>query len=80
MGRYEQPREPLFDELDGPFLVGLGNWLAESLDASDLSNEQVLLVHLVMDRCLDVLWRQFPEVLMPLMARFVERLELDEDE
>lgn len=80
MGRYEQPTEPVFDELDGPYLVGLGNWLAESLDASELSNEQVLLVHLVLDRCMGVLWRLFPQVLMPLMVRYMERLDSDEDE
>ena len=78
MGRYEQPTEPLLEELDGPVLVGIGNWLAKSLDVSELSNEQVLWLHMVLVRGINALWQQFPEVLSPLMHRLL--MHLDEDD
>lgn len=75
MGRYEQPTEPLLEELDGPVLVGIGNWLTQSLDVSELSNEQVLWLYMMLERGLAALWRQFPEVLSPLVLRLVMRLD-----
>ena len=80
MGQYEPPNETLLEEIDGPILVGIGNWLAESLDASELKNEQVLLLHLILERCSKVLWRLFPEVLAPLALRAMARLEEEEEE
>ena len=74
------PNETLLEEIDGPILVAIGNWLAESLDASELENEQVLLLHLILERCSKVLWRMFPEVLAPLALRALARLEEDDDE
>ena len=82
MGRSEQNDGPLFEEMDGPYLVAFGNWLAESLDLSELSPEQVLLLYMVLERCLHALWGQHPEVLMPYIARMLFMLtnEKDEDE
>jgi len=81
MGRYKQPTEPLFEELDGPVMVGIGNWLAKSLDVSELSSEQVLWLHLVLGRGISALWQQFPEVLAPLTLRLLMRqAEDDEDD
>lgn len=80
MGWHEPPNEALLEEIDGPVLVGIGNWLAESLNASELENDQVLLLHLILERCSKVLWRLFPEVLAPLALRAMARLEEDDEE
>lgn len=80
MGRHKQDDASLFEEIDGPYLVAFGNWLAESLDASELSPEQVLLLHIVLDRGLKALWNLFPEVLMPYMERMLARMEEEDDE
>lgn len=80
MGRHEQHEGPLFEELDGPVLVSIGNWLVESLDASELENEQVLLLDLIISRCMDALFRLFPEVLGPLILRQLARWVTDEDD
>jgi hypothetical protein len=71
-------RETLLEAGDGPVLVALGNWVAEALQVEELSNKQVLLLFMLLDRGIDALWRQFPEVLLPLMMRAVARLEQDE--
>jgi hypothetical protein len=80
MGRREQDVEPLFEDMDGPYLVGLGNWLARSLDVSELGNEQVLLLHMVLERGLNMLWQAFPEVIAPLVMRMMASLDDDDDE
>lgn len=80
MGWHMQDKDAApFDELDGPHLVEFGNWLAESLDISELSPEQVLLLHLMLDRCLKALWNTFPEILMPYAQRMVLLMKDEED-
>ena len=80
MGRREQDTDTLFEDMDGPYLVKLGNWLARSLDVSELGTEEVLLLHMMLDRCLNALWRTFPEVLAPLVVRILAGLDSDDDE
>lgn len=80
MGRSEQNDGPLFEEMDGPYLVAFGNWLADSLDLSELSPEQVLLLHMVLDRCMHALWGQHPKVLMPYMSRMLTLTQENDDE
>lgn len=80
MGRREQNIETLFEDMDGPYLVGLGNWLAESLELPELKNEHVLLLYMVLERSLGALWRAFPEVLSPLIMRKIAGLESDDDD
>ena len=58
--------EPLLEPSDGPFLVGLGNWVAESLDVLELSNEQVLLLYMLLNRATDALWRNYRYLLLEL--------------
>lgn len=72
MGYHKQPTGPLLEDMDGPILVGIGNWLAESLDVSKLSHKQVLLLYMVLGRCIDALWREFPKVLLPLVTAQLE--------
>lgn len=79
MGRSQETTESLLEDIDGPVLVGIGNWLAESLDVSELSNEQVLLLFMLLDRGMDALWHNFPRVLLPLVARALKRLDPDDD-
>lgn len=72
MGRNEErDAEALFDAIDGQYLVRLGNWLARSLEPSELENEQVLLIQLVLERCMNALWQAFPEVLAPYVMRML---------
>ena len=80
MGRREQDTDTLFEDMDGPYLVRLANWLARSLDVSELETEEVLLLHMVLDRCLKALWRTFPEVLAPLIMRILANPDSDDDE
>lgn len=79
MGGSQKTSAPLVEDIDGPILVGLGNWLAESLDAAELSKEQVLLLFMLLDRGIDALWRNFPEVLLPLVIRILERFSSDDE-
>ncbi len=79
MGRHTQATEPLFEDIDGPVLVGIGNWLAESLDILELSNEQVLWLYMMFGRYIDALWREFPDVLLPLTIRLLKRLDEDDE-
>jgi hypothetical protein len=78
MGGSQKTGSPLLEDIDGPILVGLGNWLAESLDAAELSTEQVLLLFMLLDRGIDALWRNSPEVLLPLVIRILERFSSDD--
>ena len=79
MGRSQETDETLFKAIDGPVLVAFGNWLADSLDASELSNEQVLLLSTLLGRGMDVLWHHFPHVLVPMVERVLAQYD-DEDE
>ncbi len=79
MGGSQKTSAPLFEDIDGPILVGLGNWLAESLDVAELSKEQVLLLFMLFERGIDALWRNFPSVLLPLIIRILERFSADDE-
>lgn len=79
MGGSQKTSAPLFEDIDGPILIGLGNWLAESLEVAELSKEQVLLLFMLLDRGIDALWRNFPEVLLPLVIRILERFSSDDE-
>ena len=79
MGRSQKTSAPLLEDIDGPILVGLGNWLAESLDVAELSNEQVLVLFMLFDRGIDALWRNSPEVLLPLLVPILERFSSDDE-
>ena len=83
MGGSQKTSAPLFEDIDGPILVGLGNWLAESLAESlvvaELSKEQVLLLFMLFERGIDALWRNFPSVLLPLVIRILERFSADDE-
>ena len=74
MGQSEQGTKTLFEELDGPYLVELGNWLAQSLDPSELTAEQVLILQMVIERCMNALWQTFPEIFTTYFARLMTRL------
>ncbi len=77
MGGSQRTTESLFEDIDGSVLVGFGNWLAESLDVSELSNEQVLLLFMVLDRCMKALWHDFRDVLLPLVMRAMAAFDPD---
>jgi len=79
MGGSQKTSAPLFEDIDGPILVGLGNWLTESLEVAELSTEQVLLLFMLLERGIDALWRHFPEVLLPLVIRILERFSSDDE-
>ena len=72
--------KPLLEDIDGPVLVELGNWVAEALDATELSNQQVLLLYVLLERGMDALWRNFPDVLMPLCMRAMARVAMSDEE
>lgn len=80
MGRREQDTDTLFEDMDGPYLVGLGNWFFSSLDVSELEPEQVLLLQMLFERGLNALWETFPEVIAPLILRMMAGLESDDDD
>jgi len=69
----------LLEDMDGQVLVGLGNWLATSLDVSELKNEQVLLLFMLLVRAFDALRREHSDVLLPLLTRLVMKLEREEE-
>lgn len=79
MDEHGKSSEPLFDDMDGPNLVGLGNWLAESLDLSSLSNDQVLLLLLLLARALEALQKVHPESLS-IITQIIADFKLDDDE
>ena len=80
MGQSEQGTKTLFEELDGPYLVGLANWLAQSLDPSELTTEQVLILETVIERCMNALWQAFPEIFATHLVRQMTRLASVDDE
>jgi len=69
---------PLLEPMDGPLLVELGNWLAESLDVSELSKEQALFVFMLVERLSNALWREFASTLLPLVMRNLGDLDADD--
>ncbi|MCP5118854.1 MAG: hypothetical protein GY953_49205 [bacterium] len=77
MGGSGKTTESVFEDIDGYVLLGFGNWLAESLDVSELSNEQVLLLFMVLDRGIKALLHNFPEVLLPLVTRAMAGFDPD---
>lgn len=80
MGQSEQGTKTLFEELDGPYLVELANWLAQSLDPSELTTEQVLILQMVIERCMNALWQEFPEIFATYFLRLMTRLASVEDD
>lgn len=80
MGRSTEDAETLFEDMDGPYLVRLGNWLASSLDVSELDKEEILLLQMILERGLSVLWETFPEVFTSLMMRAILMQDPDEDD
>jgi hypothetical protein len=78
MGRGTDDSEALFEDLDGPHLVGLGNWLVDQLELSELEKEQVLLLYMLLERATNALMQAFPEVLGPLFMRMLQALDDDE--
>jgi hypothetical protein len=62
-------------ERDGPTLVSLVNWAAESLDVTDLSIEQVMTVALLMETLANALWDHFPPVMMLFFAQMRTRYQ-----
>jgi len=79
MRRRTDDSEALFEDLDGPYLVGLGNWLVDQLELSELEKGQVLLLYTVLERATNALVLAFPEVLAPLFVRMLQALD-DDDE
>lgn len=75
---YPNIPEPLLQEIDGQVLVGLGNWVANSLDVEDLTDEQALLLYMLLNRAIDALWRFIPDLLLPLYKKFLTDDDLDE--
>jgi hypothetical protein len=66
MNTSKPSRTPVFEESDGPILVGILNQLVESFDAEELSREATLLLYVLLDRALKTLWQQYPSELMEL--------------
>lgn len=76
----ERPSTPLLEPMDGPLLVELGNWLANSLDVSELSREQAVLLWVIVDRLADALWREFGDVLRAVAMHITARMDADLDD
>jgi len=76
----ERPSNPPLEPIDGPHLVELGNWLADSLDVSELSKEQALLLWVLADRLLNALWREFASVLSVVVMRTIAQTDADLDD
>jgi len=76
----ERPSNPPLEPIDGPHLVELGNWLADSLDVSELSKEQALLLWVLADRLLNALLREFAGVLSVVVMRTIAQTDADLDD
>lgn len=63
----------MLKETAGPTLVSLVNWVAESLDPTELSIEQVVTISLIVETTANTLWRHFPEVMLMLFKHLVTR-------
>lgn len=57
-------QDELLEDGDGPYLVRLGNWLARSLDPTELSKEEALLLFMVLTRIMSALWNGFERELL----------------
>lgn len=69
---------PLLEPIDGPVLVALGNWLADSLDVSELTTEQALLLSVFADRLTIALVREFRLPMLLTTLRSLEQQDADE--
>jgi len=76
----ERPSNPPLEPIDGPHLVELGNWLADSLDVSELSKEQALLLWMLAERFLNALWREFADVLSVVAMHSIVKMDADLDD
>lgn len=76
----ERPSNPPLEPEDGPLLVELGNWLADSLDVSELSKEQAVLLWMLTDRLWDRLWREFADVLRAVAMHITARMDAGLDD
>jgi hypothetical protein len=54
---------------DTTVVVGLLNWMAKSLDPSELSKEEALLLFMVLTRATAALWHSFERELLVLLRR-----------
>jgi hypothetical protein len=73
MSPSSEPKNPVLGENDGPALVSLVNWAAESLDIADLSLEQAMTVALLMETLANALWGHFPRVMVLFFAQMRAR-------
>lgn len=73
----QRPTTPLLEPLDGPILVELGNWLADSLEVTQLSKQQVLLLSTLIERLAKALWREFADDLRILVLRNIAQLDAE---
>jgi hypothetical protein len=74
---------PLLEDGDGSVVVGLVNWMAKSLDPSELSKEEALLLFMVLTRATAALWHSFERELLVLLRRHGDSIVntiLQEDE
>ena len=71
---------PLIDEMSAAYLARVINRAAESFDVADLSAEEAVAAHMVLDRLTDALWREHKRVLFPLYQALITRLGLSDDD
>ena len=65
---------PLLEDGDGAVVVGLVNWMAKSLDPSELSKEEALLLFMVLSRVVAALWHSFERELLIVLRRHRDRI------
>lgn len=74
-------RTPVFEESDGPILVGILNQLVDSFDIEELSREATLLLYVLLDRALRALWQQYPSELTEFYKQMLmAAAAMDDDE
>ncbi len=67
-------KDKFLEDGDGPYLVALANWLARSLDPTELSKEEALLLFMALTRIMGALWNAFERELLIVVRRHREAI------
>ena len=71
---------PLMAEENGVYLARIVNQAADSFDVAALSNEEAIVVYMLLDRITDALWSEHKRVLLPLYQGLIKDLEEPEED
>jgi len=80
MTRSKKSNRPVLEVEDAHILIRIINRFIEAFDAMELSTEEALLIHILLDHADNAIWREFSEELMVVYERMLLSPKEDDDD